>query len=526
MPDISLRAYLQRIETSIEENNIDNAISQSLFLLQKFSKNLNAFQVLSKALLQKQDFLNAEKVFDIILQIDPDDFVSHIGKSIIAEYKHSLASAVEQMRYAFEIQPANEGLQIELKRLLLASDGVEPNKILLTRGALIKMYLKGKLYPQAISEARIGISENPQRIDYKIAMARSFFESGDLIQAVETCVEIISQLPYCLPANLILDEIITKNHTTESFGFYHNRLVELDPYHALMLSSTKSVLDVPDIAVLVEDFSDHEGFPFDLGTFLSSVNLNKSDSTEIINPPAPDTDWNAILEHALAKTESDNKQAFNHNSNEILNSRKKNFLEKLRSPRIVNEDQKELPNWFFDENGELNQSEIESEKPVPEEVDEEFNIAQQVSMDFNSSETGFFDTDITPAISDITEHEKTNTLWKNEEEEISLENIPKPGTPLKDTQQISIPGEDPCVQLTDSAKALEGGNTNFAYSTLKKLKSKKQNLHDVVNQLVRAIELYPGHPEFRLLLCETYSILGEKEKSLAVLQKAQKNITL
>ena len=123
------------------------------------------------------------------------------------------------------------------------------------------MYLKGKLYQQAISEARIGISENPQRIDYKIAMAKSFFESGDLIQAVETCVEIISELPYCMPANLILDEVITKNHTTEYFGFYHNRLVELDPYHAFMLSSTNSVFDVPDIAVLVEDFSGDE-YPY------------------------------------------------------------------------------------------------------------------------------------------------------------------------------------------------------------------------------------------------------------------------
>ena len=119
MPNLSLRAYLQKIETSIEENNIDKAISQSLYLLQKFPKNLNAFQVLSKALLQKQDFKNADKVFDIILQIEPDDFVSHIGKSIIAESNHSLDSAIEQMKFAFETQPANEGLQNELKRLLL-----------------------------------------------------------------------------------------------------------------------------------------------------------------------------------------------------------------------------------------------------------------------------------------------------------------------------------------------------------------------------------------------------------------------
>jgi tetratricopeptide (TPR) repeat protein len=73
---------------------------------------------------------------------------------------------------------------------------------------------------------------------------------------------------------------------------------------------------------------------------------------------------------------------------------------------------------------------------------------------------------------------------------------------------------------------LEGGNTKFAYSTLSKLMSDNQNLHEVANQLESAIELYPDRSEFRLLLSETYSALGEKEKSLAILQYAQKNITL
>ena len=526
MPNLSLRAYLQRIETSIEENNIDKAISQSLYLLKKFPKNLNAFQVLSKALLQKQDFINADKVFDIILQIEPDDFVSHIGKSIIAEFNHSLESAVEQMKFAFEIQPANEGLQIELKRLLLANDGVEPNKILLTRGALIKMYLKGKLYLQAISEARIGISESPQRIDYKIAMAKSFFESGDLIQAVETCVEIIRQLPYCLPANLILDQIITKNHTTENFGFYHNRLIELDPYHAFMLSSTNSVLDVPDIAVLVEDFSGDEKLTFDIDSILSNVNLTKSEDEKIASQPSPNTDWNVILDHALASTESDSKLEINQYTNEMSFSRKKSFLDKLRSPKPVPEDQKEIPDWFFDDNGDLNRSEIESEIRGSNELDEGFDLDPDEILGPSSSESGVFDTDITPAINDLDELENTNTLWLNDEEVTSIENNPAPATLLDDTQQILIPKEDSSDLLIDSAKALEGGNTKFAYSTLSKLMSDNQNLHEVANQLERAIELYPDRSEFRLLLSETYSALGEKEKSLAILQYAQKNITL
>src|SRR4030043_172412 len=111
MSNLSLRAYHQKIESWIEENKIDKALSQCVYILSQFPKNLHTFQALSKALLQKQDYENAEKAFDIILQIEPDDFVSHIGKSIIAEFNHSLDSAIEHMKCAFEIQPSNEGLQ-------------------------------------------------------------------------------------------------------------------------------------------------------------------------------------------------------------------------------------------------------------------------------------------------------------------------------------------------------------------------------------------------------------------------------
>ena len=526
MPNLPLRAYLQKIETSIEENKIDKAISQSLFLLQEFPKNLNGFQVLSKSLLQKQDFKNADKVFDIILQIEPDDFVSHIGKSIIAEFNLSLDSAVEQMKYAFETQPANEGLQIELKRLLLANDGVEPNKILLTRGALIKMYLKGKLYQQAISEARIGISESPQRIDYKIAMAKSFFESGDLIQAVETCVDIISELPYCMPANLILDEVITKNHSTNNFGFYHNRLVELDPYHAFMLPTTNSVFDVPDIAVLVEDFPGEDTLSFDIESILAAGYLNASEDVKTENQSTTNTDWDVILDHALESTETDLELKIDHYPNETPISRKKTFLDKLRSPKSIPEDQREIPDWFFDDNGDLNRNEIEPEFPGLDDLGGEVNLEPDETMDSSVSESGVFDSDITPAINNFDELENTNTLWLNDEEATSHEITPIPEITLADTQQILIPKEYPADLLIDSAKALEGGNTKFAYTTLSKLLSDRQNLIEVSSQLERAIELYPGRHEFRLLLSETYATLGEKEKSLAILQNAQQNITL
>jgi len=540
MSNLPLRSYLQKIELWIEENKIDKAISQSAYVLQQFPKNLHIFQVLSKALLQKQDFKSAEKVFDFILLIEPDDFVSHIGKSIISESNHSLDSAIEHMKYAFEIQPSNEGLQNELKRLLLAKDSFEPNKILLTRGALIKMYLKGKLYQQAIAESRIGISESPQRIDYKIAMAKSFFESGDLIQAVEMCVEIVSQLPYCLPANEILDKVLSKNHTIDSNGFYHTRLIELDPYYAFMLSSTKSVFDVPDIAVLAIDYSDKDDFNYDLDSIISAAVINQDVSAGKENLPAEMTDWDSIINSGIELSSiknnpinGDEVKNYDIFDNEIQgdkmsNPRKKLFLERLRLSKPSSEDFGDLPNWFFDENGEINQNSPGPDLIQPENLPEdEDNLRTDLGpLEVRSGENGVFDTDVQPAISDKNDLDHSKTLWINDEDISTQFMDTNLKTTLEDTQQISIVHENPNDLLIDSAKALEGGNTKFAFVSLSKLISENRNLLEISNQLERAIELYPERSEFRLLLGETYLALGEKEKALAILQNAQKNISL
>ncbi len=56
-------------------------------------------------------------------------------------------------------------IQDELRRLYGRRDGVEPPKLRLTRGALVRMYARGDLYRQAIAEAKAALAEDNQRID-------------------------------------------------------------------------------------------------------------------------------------------------------------------------------------------------------------------------------------------------------------------------------------------------------------------------------------------------------------------------
>ncbi|MDO9545235.1 MAG: tetratricopeptide repeat protein, partial [Pelolinea sp.] len=114
MQKVPLRVFYRTIDDLILNQQSDAAISRSKCLLQEFPKNLSVYQLLGKAFLDKQEFDDANTVFEKILEIDPDDFVSHIGISIISESFGNLDKALESMRRAYELQPSNESLQNEV----------------------------------------------------------------------------------------------------------------------------------------------------------------------------------------------------------------------------------------------------------------------------------------------------------------------------------------------------------------------------------------------------------------------------
>ena len=157
MGNISLRAYYRKIESLIEANKNDEAIAHCKHILLTYPKNLETYRLLAKAYLETHRYPDALDILQRILSVVPDDFIAHVGMSIIREDEKNLDAAVWHMERAFDVQPSNIAVQDELKRLLGQRDGTEPAKIRLTRGALVRMYLRGNLHTQAIAEARMYI---------------------------------------------------------------------------------------------------------------------------------------------------------------------------------------------------------------------------------------------------------------------------------------------------------------------------------------------------------------------------------
>ena len=251
MAKVSLRAYNREIESMIDSGHLDEAIAHCKHILKSYPKHLDTYRLLGKAYLEYKRYPEAVDVFSRVLVVSPSDFVSHVGMSIIRDEENKLDDAIWHMERAFETQPSNAAIQSELQRLYARRDGVQLPRIRMTRGALAHMYVQGELYPQAISEIKSVLKEDPSRNDMQVLLAKAYYRSGLKNDAAEAASSVLRNNPYSLDANRVLVDILGTDHP-ESVQAYRQRVVELDPYASQVTSSVFSSNEVPDLAITLE----------------------------------------------------------------------------------------------------------------------------------------------------------------------------------------------------------------------------------------------------------------------------------
>ncbi len=251
MAKVSLRAYNREIEAMIDRGHLDEAVAHCQHILKTFPKHLETYRLLGKAYLEARRHNDAIDIFSRVLNAEPSDFIAHVGMSIIRDEQNKLDDAVWHMERAFEVQSANPAIQGELQRLYGRRDGVQPPRIRMTRGALAHMYVRGELFPQAISETKSILEEDQGRSDMQVLLAKSYFRSGQKKDAADAASAVLKRYPYCLDANLVLAEVLGTDRP-ESAQVYRHRVVELDPYAAQAPDSMFSAAEVSDAAVNID----------------------------------------------------------------------------------------------------------------------------------------------------------------------------------------------------------------------------------------------------------------------------------
>jgi len=252
MKTISLRAYNREINQLIENGRSEETIEHCHHILHFYPWHVDTYRLLGTAYLETLHYDEAEDIFLRVLSAIPDDMVAHIGISVIREHKGKIDDAIWHMERAFELQPANRILQDELRRLYGKRDGLEPPRVFLTRGALARMYFKGNLYPQAIAELEAYLPEEKDRYDLQVLLACIYDQAGRQDAAIQLSKYILSKLPNCLEANLILAINALKSGVSSYQNPYLNVIQKLDPYYAFLTPDMLSVNKVSDIAITLE----------------------------------------------------------------------------------------------------------------------------------------------------------------------------------------------------------------------------------------------------------------------------------
>jgi tetratricopeptide (TPR) repeat protein len=259
MAKVSLRAYNREIETMIDRGQFDEAIAHCRHILKTYPKHLETYRLLGKAYLESKRYDDAVDIFSRILTAVPNDFVAQVGMSIIRDEEKNLDEAIWHMERAFETQPSNPAIQGELQRLYGRRDGMKPPRIRMTRGALANMYVQGELYPQAISEIKNVLKDDPERADMQALLARALYKNGVKNEAADVASALLRRYPYSLDANRVLVEALGSEHP-ENAQIYRQRVFELDPYAAQVAGSIFLAHEVSDAAVNI-DRLDWDGRP-------------------------------------------------------------------------------------------------------------------------------------------------------------------------------------------------------------------------------------------------------------------------
>lgn len=251
MAKISLRDYRKGIEELIDHGQTEEALAHCRHILAHFSKNVATYQLMGKAYLEAHQHSAASDIFQRVLSSSPDDFISHLGMSIIREEAGDLNGSIWNMERAFEAQPSNRAVQDELRRLYGKREGFAPPKVRLTRGALARMYAHGDLYNQAIGELRAALAEDQARPDLQILLAEMYYMTKRQTEAVEELSKLLGKLPYCLQANRLMVDILRGSHRDLEAKLYLERVEELDPYAALVDTRTP-VESAPAESIMLE----------------------------------------------------------------------------------------------------------------------------------------------------------------------------------------------------------------------------------------------------------------------------------
>ena len=243
MAEISLRVYQDRIADLAEAGRFDEVIAHARHILKRLPKNLRAYEQLGGALFAKGRWAEAADVLRRALGAKPQDYAIHLR--LAQSYQHSgqHERAIWHAERALDQMPNDAEATGLIRALYRQHRGEEIERLQLTAGALAQQHIRGNLLPEALDTLDAALERNPERLDLRLLRARALWLDGRRMDAAESAIEILEQLPYAIDANRIMTELWLAEQRPTDAQTYLRRIEELDPYMARQLAAGAPAAD-------------------------------------------------------------------------------------------------------------------------------------------------------------------------------------------------------------------------------------------------------------------------------------------
>ncbi|MCY3780652.1 MAG: tetratricopeptide repeat protein [Chloroflexi bacterium] len=243
MAEISLRAYQDRIANLAEEERFDEVIAHARHILKRFPKNLRAYEQLGGALFAKGRWAEAADVLRRALGAKPQDFETRLRLAQSYQRIGQNDRAIWHAERALDQMPNDAEATGLIRALYREHRGEEIERLQLTAGALAQQHIRGNLLPEALDTLDSALERNPERLDLRLLRARALWLDGRRMDAAESAIQILEQLPYAIDANRIMTELWLAEQRPSDAQTYLGRIEELDPYMAHQLAAGEPAPD-------------------------------------------------------------------------------------------------------------------------------------------------------------------------------------------------------------------------------------------------------------------------------------------
>ncbi|MFZ9857807.1 MAG: tetratricopeptide repeat protein [Roseiflexaceae bacterium] len=292
MGEMSLSAAYELMRHAVREGEQVKVASIARHVLQYFPHNIKAKLYLGEALVAAGLHSEARTTFLSVCESDPENFVALVGLSAIAEQTDQLSDAIYYLERAIEMRPDMSDIRTRLASMYQRT-AKDDQYLQMTRVGLGRLFVRGRMFEQAIDEFQKLRAIHPDRLDIIVALAESLWRNGDEHAAYDVCVQAIEHAPQLLKANFIIGRYQTHRDATQSAHYWQQAQL-YDP----MLETAKELFGddaLPSASGWVLPEWDTQSWQQD--AFVKSFNQAqvKYISTEVV-PTIRDSDVQTVLE--------------------------------------------------------------------------------------------------------------------------------------------------------------------------------------------------------------------------------------